>query len=432
MKSSLKHAAILSAQHDLEQSGQGSSNGATKPPSADRETKPKIGGGGGTKSSGKPPYVYGPLTKAVAEKKLTSFNSGANADGTFLIRRQPNDEDGNNFVLSVIYKGKPTHHKLFRESKSHPWTVNKTPCQDITSIPGVVKHLQTKKSWWPVPLTTPVAKEGGVKSSSTSKSAAPKATKATPTSTAQPSWLVDTVKRKDEAAETVTEYCGGDISGKDGTFCVWPKPNTEPGTSFVVSVVYRSQMTHHAAKQEEDGKWTINKKNVPDATEIADVVRFLENKHPFWPVPLTNPVGAKETGGVPAQEATHETTSTTEAEETKATEEEAPAYSEQTNPPTSAQDGNVADTTVADSDGLPAPVNQDSAEVSALILDDNGAPVVLGRSEEPEQPEEPSREFEGGSYEDKTLTRESLTSSFGLQVWGAPALQTVPILMALL
>jgi len=381
-------------------------------------------GGGGTpqkgastrKKGGRPPYIYGPLPKQGAEERLAGHNDGANADGTFLIRKKPNDPAGNNYVLSVIFRGKPTHHRVFREAAGDPWTVNKTD-SGVSTLPELVKLLQAKKPWWPVPLLTPVPRAedtlgaGGV-SETVLETAAPAARDA------RPGWLVGGVGSKDEAATIVTKHCGGSVDGKDGTFCVWQRPGPPP--AFIITVVFRSTVTHHRVAN-DGGAWTVNKKPLPGVQSIGDVVKYLGQKRPFWPVPLVNGVdggGDDATAGTdirpksePAPPQTQEEPPTVPAAAKLEDAAEPPVGEES---PPEARD---------DDDGLPAPLQRDDVDASALVLDANGAPVVQGApaaaptepEPEPEQ-DRPTREFEGGSYVDLTLTRESLTTSFGLQV----------------
>ena len=61
-----------------------------------------------------------PLPRALAEELLNG-----NEDGTWLIRTKGNS--ANDFILSVVYKGVPTHHALVREDDGKEFALNKTP-----------------------------------------------------------------------------------------------------------------------------------------------------------------------------------------------------------------------------------------------------------------------------------------------------------------
>jgi len=114
----------------------------------------------GTGTSVKKTFIYPPLAKTKAEELLNSANDGAKKEGTFLFRMKPKSEKLQ-YVLSVIYKGAPTHHLMTRSKVGDNWTVNKTVCEGITKLKQLATHLKTKKAWWPVPLLHPVMKGGG-------------------------------------------------------------------------------------------------------------------------------------------------------------------------------------------------------------------------------------------------------------------------------
>jgi hypothetical protein len=186
-------------------------------------------------------------------------------------------------------------------------------------------------------------------------------------------------------------------------------------------------MTHHGAIN-ENGNWTINKKPIPGVDSIESVVDFLGQKRSFWPVPLVNGVGTSDNVDMSA----------TDTANTEVDASDTPTKKKSPSDDASAEAASMADaneTKGDDDDGLPAPAQRDNTDMSALILDGNGAPVVVGGTNEPvEEVEEPAREFEGGTYEDVELTRESLTSSYGLQVrlLSALLIGSHPLLMCIL
>jgi hypothetical protein len=76
------------------------------------------------------------------------------SDGNFLVRSKGGSET--DFILSVVYKGAPTHHVLAREGVGEIFALNKNPTGE-TTIAGVVEKYRTKQPKWPVPLTEGVA-----------------------------------------------------------------------------------------------------------------------------------------------------------------------------------------------------------------------------------------------------------------------------------
>ena len=54
-------------------------------------------------------------------------NNGAKTKGKYLLRAK-NDKSNDVLVLSVIFKGKPTHHNLVRTAEGESFSLNK---QDI-------------------------------------------------------------------------------------------------------------------------------------------------------------------------------------------------------------------------------------------------------------------------------------------------------------
>lgn len=78
---------------------------------------------------------------------------GVYTDGDFLVRPRP-QKDGD-YIISVVFKGKPTHH-LATPNESGELVVNKTTFGQNT-IEGLVKKLAKKQPGWPAPLEKPCA-----------------------------------------------------------------------------------------------------------------------------------------------------------------------------------------------------------------------------------------------------------------------------------
>lgn len=65
-------------------------------------------------------------------------------------------------MLSVCFKGTPTHHLVERVDKEHPYKIGKTELPgNIKSLAGVVSHLRKVHSYWPVALKIAVAQQEG-------------------------------------------------------------------------------------------------------------------------------------------------------------------------------------------------------------------------------------------------------------------------------
>jgi hypothetical protein len=68
-------------------------------------------------------------------------------DGFFLVRRFNTPEQ---FVISVVYRGKPTNHLVHAPTEG-PSTVNKKPT-GVTGIANTISLLRNMQPFWPVPL----------------------------------------------------------------------------------------------------------------------------------------------------------------------------------------------------------------------------------------------------------------------------------------
>lgn len=100
-------------------------------------------------------WYHGVITKRQSHELLLA-NAGHEQDGKFLIRARP-DHDGEH-ILSVIYKGKPTHHLIRATSEADPALIlnNKACEENVTSLVQLVEYLRDARSNWPVPLTVGV------------------------------------------------------------------------------------------------------------------------------------------------------------------------------------------------------------------------------------------------------------------------------------
>ena len=109
-------------------------------------------------------WFHESIKKPEADELLLA-DGGESIAGKFLLRRKGAAE--NDFILSVIYKGAPTHHAVAREREGKEFAVNKTPTGK-TDLEGVVEYLRSKQPKWPVPLTEGVrGGDGGSDSNET-------------------------------------------------------------------------------------------------------------------------------------------------------------------------------------------------------------------------------------------------------------------------
>ena len=60
-------------------------------------------------------------------------------------------------------------------------------------------------------------------------------------------------------------------------FICWPRPKAAAGSSYIFTVWFKGQATHHTANL-TDGVWTVNKKPCTGASSIEDVKKYLEAK----------------------------------------------------------------------------------------------------------------------------------------------------------
>lgn len=71
------------------------------------------------------------------------------SDGTFLVR----ERDGESYALTVIFKGKATHHLASKDATSGMWLVGKKKYGDFATLGSLINGLsEGKGSGWPVQL----------------------------------------------------------------------------------------------------------------------------------------------------------------------------------------------------------------------------------------------------------------------------------------
>jgi len=201
-----------------------------------------------------PAWLKGAISREECEDLIKPYENGK-----FCIRQRP-DDDGE-YVLCVVYKGKPTHHLITTNGgvkvnkKSYGGATTLEELVDVLSKPGV--------AGWPVQLIVPGGAEAGTPRGSSSGN--------------RP-WLHPRMSTED-ATGLLKEH-----NDEPGFFLI--RQHTSP-TEFVISVIYKGKATHHLCVANPDEESTINKKST-GVKGIEATINKIKNRQPFWPVPLTN------------------------------------------------------------------------------------------------------------------------------------------------
>jgi len=229
------------------------------------------------------PWLHDKMTNPQA----VALFKGSTTDGTFLVRKHAVDT----YAISVIYKGKPTHH-LLKAPKGETSTVGGKG----TGIKGLIKtveHLREKRPGvWPIPLGDHIAnpnqkkvsvrrKSGSVKKVGSATPAPAPAAAVAPAS--GDDWLFGTMEKTE--VETLIK---GNAGGADGSFMVRERGDEFPG-QYVLSVMYKGKPTHHLMAK-KNGSYIAGKLAFGQQDTVQSLVAHLTSKVPKWPVPLTNPV----------------------------------------------------------------------------------------------------------------------------------------------
>ena len=224
------------------------------------------------------PWLHDKMTNPAANALL----KGSTTDGTFLVRKHA----GDTYALSVIYKGKPTHH-LLKAPKGEASTVG----GKATGIKGLIKtieHLRQKRPGvWPIPLGDHVANPNQKKMSVRKKAGSVKkvvgAAAAAAPVPAGDDWLFGAMEKTE-----VEPLIKGNAGGADGSFMVRERGDEYPG-QYVLSVMYKGKPTHHLVAK-KNGSYVAGKSAFGQQDTVQSLVAHLSSKVPKWPVPLTHPV----------------------------------------------------------------------------------------------------------------------------------------------
>ena len=121
-----------------------SNAGASGGNSNEKQQKEAANDAAAAPTSAGTPWLHLKMKKAEADERLTGMG---NKDGNFLVRG-PEDKR----VLSVVYKGAPTHH-LVKVGEDGNLVLNKRAFGTTPSIAVLVETLKTAQKGWPVPLS---------------------------------------------------------------------------------------------------------------------------------------------------------------------------------------------------------------------------------------------------------------------------------------
>ena len=226
------------------------------------------------------PYYHKGVTKADAEELVAGKE-----DGTFLVR--PKGQSRTEFILTVVFKGNPTHHALKVEDGAV--TLNKKGFGGHGSIEALLAALSTKQPGWPVGLDKPLHSPDAA-AVQESNTVADSDSEGEDNGSDTP-WLHGKIDKA--AAEALLLADGG--ADETGKFLVRSKG--APG-QYIVSVVFKGKPTHHMLSQEGSGDFTINKQPT-GAASVPAAVEYLRSKRPKWPLQLASGVPAGGAAAAP-------------------------------------------------------------------------------------------------------------------------------------
>lgn len=214
------------------------------------------------------PWLHPKITKAEAEDLL--LGSGEDTKGKYLVRRGKSPQK---FVLSIMFKGKPTHHMCSQGDDGYFTVNNKSYDSQATTIKELIEHLQTKPEGWPVRLRSFVPGP----TESHEPSTVLKDISAMP-------WLHERDVNKAKAEDLLK------VKGNQhGLFLV--RKHKDEG-KYILSVVYKGNPTHHLCDA-TTGPIKVNKKQIGEASTLQELINVLQTQDiEGWPVKLTDYVSA--------------------------------------------------------------------------------------------------------------------------------------------
>ena len=201
----------------------------------------------------------------------------SSSDGAYLVRTR-GPEHPKDYVITVTYKGRATHHLVSQDDDGVMAMVNKSGRnrrEGFISIWQLVNALKTPQGkWWPVSMNNPVPAGGN-----------PAPVDGGGSGGGPTNWL-HPMMTNEKANALLMEQLSGEGKGIDGTFLV----RVYGDGLFALSVVYRGKPTHHRTKSGEP--FVINSMTIDGCNTLKEVVAKLSkaNAQPKWPVPLKYPI----------------------------------------------------------------------------------------------------------------------------------------------
>lgn len=255
-------------------------------------------GSGGGDGSKYPPWLHGSIGQEAAVMLLEQHGL---VDGTFLVwQRWPHLEvvPGTTYVLSVVFKGKPTHHALMTDPSTGRWTINKTQfATKHSDLFALITELGKKGAMqgWPVVLNPgvpvpqgekgpdmlPIA-EGAGKGKFNADAGGDRRPLSGAVGGTGSDWLHGSIGKADAKALVAGK--------KNGTFLVWEFRLEKD--KYALTVVYKGTPTHHQVIRNKQGIWMIGNSALTHHTDMIAMINALSvpGVAKGWPVPLAFPV----------------------------------------------------------------------------------------------------------------------------------------------
>ena len=234
-----------------------------------------------------PGWLHGQITKEEAASKVMA--SGG-VDGTYLVWLK---DPPSAYALTVVYKGKASHHMVQQPNGSDTWQINKKAYNSAhKDLQKFVEMFQSPLKGWPVLLSTPVLAESAArptpapaekeKANPPTLSKKPSTQKAS-SSKAGLEWLHGNLGKEEAQSKVMAS------GGVDGTYLVWSK---NPPKQYVLTVVFRGKASHHLIeKPPRSDTWQINKKPYNSShKDLQEFVEMFQSPVKGWPVPLAIPI----------------------------------------------------------------------------------------------------------------------------------------------
>ncbi|EGD80987.1 hypothetical protein PTSG_01569 [Salpingoeca rosetta] len=220
-------------------------------------------------------WYHGDLSKGDADALLSG-----KPDGAFLVRERTGTQD---YILSVNFRGNPTHHLLQKQDGS--FCANRTSFGSAPTVSDLINILRKPAEKWPIVLNPPVSPRAPITAPPDvvprAQPAPPPPSQTQPPQAANPIDVpVFVITPKKEAERALTSQ-----GMQDGNFLVRARAKNDL-SSFILSVIYKNQPTHHLMTVSPEGGVSVNKNSCGTAKTISQALTFLRASRPWWPVPL--------------------------------------------------------------------------------------------------------------------------------------------------